>query len=154
MYMHLYKYTPFSARVKVPQRNAQAVGTHARQQAKLGSILDQVHSDLVSERTKGQLLYKKKEVINVHSTYMYMLLVDCLTSTGHGSTNVLILFILLNVGQEPPKPLRFLEHVEKPVPRPPTPTVSCPEAELEETEQAVVLLQRVLRGRAIQNKVY
>ena len=58
------------------------------------------------------------------------------------------------LGQEPPKPLRFLERVEKPVPRPPTPTVQCPPAGLEETEQAVVLLQRIIRGRAIQNKVY
>ena len=57
------------------------------------------------------------------------------------------------LGQEPPKTLRFLERVEKPVPRPPTPAVQCPPAGLEETEQAVVLLQRIIRGRAIQNKV-
>jgi hypothetical protein len=60
-------------------------------------------------------------------------------------------FLLL--GQEPPKPLRFLERVEKAVPRPPTPTVPCPPPGLEEMEQAVVLLQRIIRGRAVQNKV-
>ena len=62
--------------------------------------------------------------------------------------------MILLLGQEPPKPLRFLERVEKVVPRPPTPTVQCPPAGLEETEQAVVLLQRIIRGRAVQNKVY
>ena len=62
--------------------------------------------------------------------------------------------MILLPGQEPPKPLRFLERVEKVVPRPPTPTVQCPLAGLEETEQAVVLLQRIIRGRAVQNKVY
>ena len=61
--------------------------------------------------------------------------------------------MILLLGQEPPKPLRFLERVEKPVPRPPTPTVLSPPAGLEETEQAVVLLQRIIRGRAVQNKV-
>ena len=71
------------------------------------------------------------------------------------STIVIIKLICgcFNSGPESPKPLRFLERVEKPVPRPPTPTVHCPESDLEETEQAVVLLQRVLRGRTIQNKV-
>ena len=28
--------------------------------------------------------------------------------------------------EEPPKPLRFLQKIEKPVPRPPTPTVQVP----------------------------
>ena len=63
------------------------------------------------------------------------------------------MLVLSLLGQEPPKVLRFLERVEKPVPRPPTPTVQCPPAGLEETEQVVVLLQRIIRGRTIQNKV-
>ena len=58
-----------------------------------------------------------------------------------------------HTGHQPPKPLRFLERVEKPVPRPPTPCVASPTDEEEECELAVVLLQRVLRGRAIQAKV-
>ena len=58
-----------------------------------------------------------------------------------------------HTGHQPPKPLRFLERVEKPVPRPPTPCVASPTVEEEEGELAVVLLQRVLRGRAIQAKV-
>ena len=43
-------------RIKAPQRNARMVGIRARQQAKLGSILDQVHSDLIHEKTKGKPL--------------------------------------------------------------------------------------------------
>ena len=57
-------------------------------------------------------------------------------------------------GYEPPKPVRFLERVEKPVPRPPTPTVPATSEEEEREELAVILLQRVLRGRAVQNKVH
>ena len=67
--------------------------------------------------------------------------------------DVSIMLVLSLLGQELPKVLRFLERVEKPVPRPPTPTVQRPPAGLEETEQAVVLLQRIIRGRTIQNKV-
>ena len=43
-------------RIKAPQRNARMVGIRARQQAKLGSILDQVHSDIIHEKTKGKPL--------------------------------------------------------------------------------------------------
>ncbi|XP_029876852.1 cilia- and flagella-associated protein 91 isoform X4 [Aquila chrysaetos chrysaetos] len=53
--------------------------------------------------------------------------------------------------KEPKKPLRFLEKVEKPVPRPPTPIMENPSIEEEETELAVICLQKLLRGRAIQN---
>ena len=44
----------FLLRIKAPQHNAHAVGIRARQQAKLGSILDQVHSDLIKDKTKGE----------------------------------------------------------------------------------------------------
>ena len=56
-------------------------------------------------------------------------------------------------GQEPPKPLRLLQKIEKPVPRPPTPTCPAPGSGVEEREQAIILLQRVLRGRSKQAKV-
>ncbi|XP_009990364.1 PREDICTED: protein MAATS1-like [Tauraco erythrolophus] len=56
-----------------------------------------------------------------------------------------------NKVKEPKKPLRFLEKIEKPVPRPPTPILEKPSIEEEETELAVVCLQKLLRGRAIQN---
>lgn len=65
----------------------------------------------------------------------------------------LIPYALLDAGYKPPKPLRYLERVEKPVSRPPTPCVTSPNEMEEEKELAVVLLQRVLRGRAIQHKV-
>lgn len=65
----------------------------------------------------------------------------------------LIPYALLDAGHKPPKPLRYLERVEKPVSRPPTPCVTSPNEMEEEKELAVVLLQRVLRGRAIQHKV-
>ncbi|XP_064407633.1 cilia- and flagella-associated protein 91-like [Halichondria panicea] len=95
--------------IQAPVRSARGVGGTARKTAKLGAILDQVHTQLVTERTKGK---------------------------------------------ESPKPLRFLERIEKPVPRPPTPIVPCPSPGSEEEELAIVLLQRVIRGRAIQTKMY
>lgn len=55
---------------------------------------------------------------------------------------------------DPPKPLRYLEKVEKPVPRPPTPSVKVPSQAEEDEELAVIFLQKVLRGRAIQNMMF
>ncbi|XP_046852918.1 cilia- and flagella-associated protein 91-like [Xenia sp. Carnegie-2017] len=52
------------------------------------------------------------------------------------------------------KPLRFLEKVEKPIPRPPTPSVHVPSQVEEDEELAVIFLQKLLRGRAIQNMMY
>ncbi|KAK7106474.1 cilia- and flagella-associated protein 91-like isoform X2 [Littorina saxatilis] len=57
-------------------------------------------------------------------------------------------------GQEPPKPLRFLQRIPKPVPRPPTPAIQVPDEEEEEKELAVIFLQQVLRGRAVQNMMF
>jgi hypothetical protein len=57
-------------------------------------------------------------------------------------------------GQQTPRPLRLLQKVEKSVPRPPTPTCPAPPPGVEEREQAVVLLQRVIRGRFRQAKLY
>lgn len=51
------------------------------------------------------------------------------------------------------KPLRLLERVEVPIPRPPTPTADHPDLEEEKKELAIILLQQILRGRAIQTKV-
>ncbi|XP_009703390.1 PREDICTED: protein MAATS1 [Cariama cristata] len=59
-----------------------------------------------------------------------------------------------NKVKEPKKPLHFLEKVEKPVPRPPTPILEKPSIEEEETELAVIYLQKLLRGRAIQNMMF
>ncbi|XP_009872072.1 PREDICTED: protein MAATS1 [Apaloderma vittatum] len=59
-----------------------------------------------------------------------------------------------NKVKEPKKPLRFLKKVEKPVPRPPTPTLEKPSIEEEEREMAVICLQKLLRGRAIQNMMF
>uniref|UniRef100_A0A8C3PM19 Cilia- and flagella-associated protein 91 n=1 Tax=Calidris pygmaea TaxID=425635 RepID=A0A8C3PM19_9CHAR len=56
--------------------------------------------------------------------------------------------------KEPKKPLRLLEKVEKPVPRPPTPILEKPSIEEEERELAVIYLQKLLRGRAIQNMMF
>ena len=55
--------------------------------------------------------------------------------------------------EEPPKALRFLQKIEKPIPRPPTPAVEVPSEEEEERELAVIFLQQVIRGRAMQNMV-
>ncbi|XP_052253819.1 cilia- and flagella-associated protein 91-like [Dreissena polymorpha] len=56
--------------------------------------------------------------------------------------------------EEEPKPLRFLQKIEKPIPRPPTPRVEVPSEEEEERELAVIFLQQVIRGRGIQNMMY
>jgi hypothetical protein len=55
---------------------------------------------------------------------------------------------------QPPKPLRFLQRVEKPIPRPPTPSVNIQSAQEEEKELAIIYLQQVVRGRSIQNMMY
>ncbi|XP_076457468.1 cilia- and flagella-associated protein 91-like [Babylonia areolata] len=57
-------------------------------------------------------------------------------------------------GQEEAKPLRFLQKIEKPVPRPPTPAVQAPDEEEEEKELAIIFLQQILRGRAVQNMMF
>ncbi|KAL3885253.1 hypothetical protein ACJMK2_025341 [Sinanodonta woodiana] len=57
-------------------------------------------------------------------------------------------------GEELPKPLRFLQKIEKPVPRPPTPAVEVPSEEQESKDLAVIFLQQVIRGRAIQNMMF
>uniref|UniRef100_A0A8C2U3F9 Cilia- and flagella-associated protein 91 n=1 Tax=Coturnix japonica TaxID=93934 RepID=A0A8C2U3F9_COTJA len=59
-----------------------------------------------------------------------------------------------NKVKEPKKPLHFLQKIEKPVPRPPTPILEKPSIEEEERELAVICLQKLLRGRAIQNKMF
>eukprot|EP00057_Strongylocentrotus_purpuratus_P024224 XP_011678698.1 PREDICTED: protein MAATS1 [Strongylocentrotus purpuratus] len=59
-----------------------------------------------------------------------------------------------NKGVEPPKPLKFLQKIEKPIPRPPTPSVEVPDLVEEERELAIVFLQQVIRGRAIQNMMF
>ena len=58
-----------------------------------------------------------------------------------------------NKGKEAAKPLRFLQKIEKPIPRPPTPSVEVPDLVDEEKELAIIFLQQVIRGRAIQNMV-
>ncbi|XP_053299580.1 cilia- and flagella-associated protein 91 [Pleuronectes platessa] len=52
------------------------------------------------------------------------------------------------------KPLRFLVKKEKPVPRPTTPTVEEPPEGEEETELAVIHLQKLLRGKSVQNEMF
>ena len=43
--------------------------------------------------------------------------------------------------------------MEKPVPRPPTPTIDAPTEGEEDEELSIVLLQQLLRGRAVQLKM-
>ena len=45
--------------------------------------------------------------------------------------------------KEQAKPLKYLEKIEKPVPRPPTPTVPVPSEEDESQELALIFLQKV-----------
>lgn len=53
-----------------------------------------------------------------------------------------------------PAPLRFCEEIVPPPVRPSTPSVDMPSAEEEEKEQAAILIQRLLRGRAAQNEMF
>ena len=55
--------------------------------------------------------------------------------------------------EEEEKPLRFLKLIEKPVPRPPTPQINIPDLEEEERDLAIIYLQKIIRGKAIQNMV-
>lgn len=50
-------------------------------------------------------------------------------------------------------PTRYLKRVELPPPRPPTPSVAKPIIN-EDAEVAAILLQRLLRGRAVQNEMF
>uniref|UniRef100_A0A8C8S965 Cilia- and flagella-associated protein 91 n=1 Tax=Pelusios castaneus TaxID=367368 RepID=A0A8C8S965_9SAUR len=62
-----------------------------------------------------------------------------------------------NKVKEPKKPLRFLQKITKPVPRPRTPTLLSPSTVSwieEELELAVIFLQKLIRGRAIQNMMF
>ena len=59
----------------------------------------------------------------------------------------------LILNPEPPKPLLLLEKVEKPIPRPPTPTIDAPDEGTEEEELSIILLQQLLRGRSVQLKM-
>ncbi|CAH2218726.1 Hypothetical predicted protein [Pelobates cultripes] len=59
-----------------------------------------------------------------------------------------------NKSQPPQKPLRFLQKIEKPAPRPATPKVEVPPEGDEERELAVIFLQKLIRGRAIQNMMF
>ncbi|KAM3857617.1 cilia- and flagella-associated protein 91-like, partial [Diretmus argenteus] len=52
------------------------------------------------------------------------------------------------------KPLRFLIKNKKPVPRPVTPSVDEPPEGGEETELAVIYLQKLLRGRSVQYQMW
>ncbi|XP_019855688.1 PREDICTED: protein MAATS1-like, partial [Amphimedon queenslandica] len=97
-----------SLRIKPPDPSLKPVGFKARQDAKLGLILDKVYSDLQSQKEQT----------------------------------------------DDKKPLRLLVKVDKPIPRPPTPTVEATPEDDEKQELAIILLQRVMRGRAIQNKMF
>ena len=104
-------------------------GLAARQKVKLGRILDQVHSDIITEREAGN------------------------AGAPNCSGYPVITHTNEDAGKRTPKPLRLLQKVEKLVPRPPTPTCPAPPPGMEEREQALILLQRVLRGRSTQAKV-
>ncbi|KAK3751138.1 hypothetical protein QZH41_017935 [Actinostola sp. cb2023] len=64
---------------------------------------------------------------------------------------------IIEKGKRPPemeKPLKYLVKVEKPVPRPPTPSVPVPSQAEEDAELAIIYLQKIIRGRAIQNMMF
>nr|XP_033797324.1 cilia- and flagella-associated protein 91 isoform X2 [Geotrypetes seraphini] len=56
--------------------------------------------------------------------------------------------------QQPKEPITLLQMIEKPIPRPPTPAIEKPSEIEEERELAIILLQKLIRGRAIQNMMF
>lgn len=52
------------------------------------------------------------------------------------------------------KPLKYVQKLEKAAQRPPTPRLPTPREDDDDLEQASLLLQRLIRGRVIQNKMY
>ncbi|KAL9866011.1 cilia- and flagella-associated protein 91 isoform 2-T5 [Geothlypis trichas] len=56
--------------------------------------------------------------------------------------------------KEPKKPPPVCEKVESPVPKPPTLVLEKPSIEEEEIDLAVICLQKLLRGRALQNMIF
>jgi hypothetical protein len=52
------------------------------------------------------------------------------------------------------KPLKYAQKVEKPPQRPPTPHYVPPQEEDDDLEQAAILLQKLIRGRTVQNTMY
>ncbi|NXW80650.1 CFA91 protein, partial [Hirundo rustica] len=59
-----------------------------------------------------------------------------------------------NKAKEPKKPPSVCEKVESPVPKPPTLILEKPSVEQEEIDLAVICLQKLLRGRALQNMTF
>nr|XP_058920719.1 cilia- and flagella-associated protein 91 isoform X2 [Kogia breviceps] len=59
-----------------------------------------------------------------------------------------------NKGLEAKKPMRFLQRKPIPQPRLPTPTLEMSSNEEEDIEMAVIYLQKLLRGRVIQNMMF
>ncbi|CAN8195174.1 unnamed protein product [Coccothraustes coccothraustes] len=59
-----------------------------------------------------------------------------------------------NKAKEPKKPPPVYEKVESPVPKPPTLILEKPSIEEEEIDLAVICLQKLLRGRALQNMIF
>ncbi|XP_042190220.1 cilia- and flagella-associated protein 91 [Callorhinchus milii] len=57
-------------------------------------------------------------------------------------------------GKESKKPLRYMFKIEKPILRPPTPIVEKPPEGEEERELAIIFLQKLIRGRAVQNMMF
>ncbi|XP_048360403.1 cilia- and flagella-associated protein 91 [Sphaerodactylus townsendi] len=55
---------------------------------------------------------------------------------------------------EPKKPLRFLQKISKMIGRPATPALEVPSLVDEEQELAVITLQKLIRGRAVQNMMF
>lgn len=101
-------------RIKPPDPSLKPVGFKARQEAKLGLILDKVYSDLQSE--------KEQSICKLHFNNLYMHMQYAWVCAG---LSIIItacdcsLFLLA----DEQKPLRLLVKVDKPIPRPPTPTV-------------------------------
>ncbi|KNC54466.1 AMY-1-associating protein expressed in testis 1 [Thecamonas trahens ATCC 50062] len=59
-----------------------------------------------------------------------------------------------DTSQRPRTPLTCAHRIEKPPPRPPTPQLHQPDKAEEEKDVAVILIQSLIRGRAVQNTMF
>lgn len=55
---------------------------------------------------------------------------------------------------EPPPPLKYCQPIEKPPARPPMPSLDFPSAAAEQYQEALVFVQRLVRGRSVQNDMF
>ncbi|XP_010843721.1 PREDICTED: protein MAATS1 [Bison bison bison] len=105
---------------------------------------------MMNAMERKEWAFREQEIENTVVT------VDEHISTYHCQTLVLFQALLekKNKDFEAKKPIRFLQRKPVPQPRLPTPTLEMSSNEEEDIEMAVIYLQKLLRGRVVQNMMF